>query len=385
MKVLMLSWRDLKNPLAGGAEVVIHELGKRWVKWGHEVTIFTAGFKGGANDEMVDGIKIIRAGNPLTVFLQARRYYQKYFQNKYDVVIEEVNGPLPWYSYYYVHEPLIAIIHQTGRYFDEFNFKNSVAYYELPPVLNIGVYTFEPYIMKYYRNFPILVMSESTKQDFLDLKCSPEMIHVILEGTKVRPLEKIPLKNHDPTFVYLGRLKRFKRVDHVLQAIGRVKKQLPNVHLHIIGRGEKGYEKELKKLAIELGIDQNTTFHGYLSEAKKDQLIQSSHALLITSVKEGWGLVVTETNAMGTPAIGYKVSGLKDSIRDGVTGLLVESGDINALSDAILKFMQNRKLREKLTINAWVWSKEFTWDRSAKVALAKINEIISGYYNKDLK
>jgi glycosyltransferase involved in cell wall biosynthesis len=228
-------------------------------------------------------------------------------------------------------------------------------------------------------------MSESTKQDLLNLNCSPEMIHVILEGTKVKPLEKIPQKDHDPTCVCLGRLKRFKRVDHVLKVIALVKKQLPNVHLHIIGRGEKEYEKELRDLAVELGIEHNTTFHGYLSEAEKDQLIQSSHALLMTSVKEGWGLVVTETNAMGTPAIGYKVSGLKDSIRDGVTGLLVESGDIAALSEAIQKFMSNHKLREKLTYNAWEWSKEFTWERSAKVALEKIEEILTGYYNKHIK
>jgi glycosyltransferase involved in cell wall biosynthesis len=384
MKLLILSWRDIKHPQTGGAGVVIHELSKRWVKWGHEVTVFTSRFPGSSPRENVDGVEIIRSGNPISLYLHANRHYKKQFRGKFDVIIEELNGPIPWYSYYYTQEPIIGLIHQTGRYFDEFRFENSVAYYEMPPIINIGEYLLEPHILKYFRNFPILVMSESTREDFLDLKCSPDMVHVIPEGTKVKPIDKILKKNKDPAFIYLGRLNRSKRIDHVLQAIGQVKKQFPNIRLHIIGRGKKDYENELKLLAKDLGIGENTTFHGYLSEETKNKIIQMSHALLITSIKEGWGLVVTEANAMGTPAIGYNVSGLKDSIRHGITGILVDSGDINALSEAVVKLLRDRKLREKLNYNAWMWSKEFTWDRSAKAALKKIKNILRDYYNKNI-
>ena len=378
MKFLILSWRDIKSPAAGGAEVVIHEIGRRWVEWGHNVTVFASGYRGCLKEEVVDGVKIIRSGNPITVYFRARRYYKKYFQGKYDVVIEEVNGPMPWYSYYYVKEPLFALIHQNSRDFDEFNLKNSVAYYELPPIIRYIQYIIDPYILRYYKRFPILVMSESTKKDFIDLHFSPDNIRVIPEGINIPPVEKIGRKEKTPTFIYLGRLKRSKRVDHIVKAIKIVKAQYPNVRLLVIGRGPASYKAYLKRLATELNLTANITFFGYLSEVEKNSFLQKSHALLITSIREGWGLVVTEANAMGTPAIGYNVAGLRDSIRNGKTGMLVESGNIEALGKTIIKFIREQELQKALTHNAWEWSKEFGWDRSAKVCLERVNDLLSG-------
>lgn len=381
MRILIFAWRDIKNPLAGGAEICKYEVGKRWVEWGHEVTIFTTRFNESSREEEIDGIKIIREGNPLTVKLHAWRHYRKYLRGRYDVVIEEANGWIPWYCSYYVDEPTIALKHQTGRNFDEFNPKCSVAHYELPPIINFGVYVLEPYLLKYFNGMPILAMSESTKKDFLDLHHSPENIYVVPQGINVKPIDKIGEKERDPTFIYLGRLKKAKRIEHILKVISIIKTQYPNVQLWIVGSGTASYIAHLKRLARGLNISDNTTFFGYLGEEMKNSLLQKAHALIITSIREGWGLVVTEANAMGTPAIGYDVAGLRDSIINGKTGILVKSGDVEALGKAIINFMEDKDVQSTITKNALEWSKEFSWERSAKVCLERINDILARVYS----
>lgn len=377
MKILIFTWRDIKNPLAGGAEVVVHEISRRWVKWGHKVTVCTSRFKKSSNEEVIDGVKIVRMGNSFTVYFHARRYYKKYLKGKYDVAIEEIHGLRPFYCYYYVKEPVIALLHQNGRNFDEFNLKNSVAYYEFPPIINLGVYIIEPYILRYFNKLPLFVMSESTKKDYLDLQHSPDNIYVIPEGINIEPIEKLTKKENDPRFMYAGRVKRPKRVEHIIKALNQVRSEYPSVKLWIVGRGPDSYIKYLKKVSKELNFENNLKFFGYLPEAKKNRLFQKSHALIMTSIREGWGLVVTEANAMGTPAIGYDVPGLRDSIINGKTGILVENENIDDLGKAIIKFIKDKKFQNRLAKNAWEWSKEFNWDRSAKVALKRIKDVLA--------
>ncbi len=377
MIFLILNWRDIDNPAAGGAEVLTHEIARRWVEWGHEVILFAPKFPGCSGSDEIDGVQIVRRGNQLTVYLHAWKYYRKNLRGKVDVVIEEYNGGRPWYTHYYVKEPKLALIHQNGRNFNEYKPKNSVAYYELPPVVRWIAYSVEAFIVRYFRRLPLLVVSESTKKDFLDLKHRAENIHLIPEGINIEPVEEIPTKEKKPTFIYLGRLRKSKRVGHVIKALHQVRSECPEIQLWIIGRGPPSYRKKLTKLVKELNLEKNTTFFDFLSEEKKNELLGKAHALVITSIREGWGLVVTEANAMGTPAIGYDVAGLRDSIDHGRTGILVKSGDIDALANAMRGFIGEPGYREKLTGNAWEWSKEFSWDRSAKVCLKRIEDIIA--------
>lgn len=377
MRFLILNWRDINNPAAGGAEVLTHEIARRWVKWGHQVILFAPEFSGCSGSDEVDGVKIVRRGNPFSVYLHAWRYYRKNLRGKVDAVIEEYNGGRPWYTHYYVKEPKMALIHQNGRSFDEYKPKNSVAYYELPPVIRWIAYSVEAFIVSYFKKLPLLVVSESTRKDFLDLKHRPEKIHLIPEGINIEPVEEIPKKEAGPTFIYLGRLRKSKRVGHIIEAVNLVRSEYPDVQLWITGRGPRSYKKKLTKLVKKLSMGDNTTFFDFLSEEKKNKLLGKAHALVITSIREGWGLVVTEANAMGTPAIGYNVAGLRDSIDDGRTGILVESGNIDALGKAMKGFIGEPGFQERLTRNAWEWSKEFSWDLSAKECLGRINDILA--------
>jgi glycosyltransferase involved in cell wall biosynthesis len=76
----------------------------------------------------------------------------------------------------------------------------------------------------------------------------------------------------------------------------------------------------LKLLTRKLGLHESVKFLGRLPAADKHRYMAAVHALLMASVREGWGLVVTEANRCGTPAIVYDVPGLRDSVRDGKTG-----------------------------------------------------------------
>ena len=103
---------------------------------------------------------------------------------------------------------------------------------------------------------------------------------------------------------------------------------------------------------------------GRIGRSELWERMSRAHVLISTSVREGWGLVVTEANALGTPAVAYAVPGLRDAIQDGRTGLLV-APDPRSLADAITDFLQNARLYQALREDAMRWGERFTWDRTA--------------------
>ena len=93
-------------------------------------------------------------------------------------------------------------------------------------------------------------------------------------------------------------------------------------------------------------------------------MVKKAWVIAVPGVREGWGQVVTDANALGTPAVGYNIPGLRDSIKHGYNGLLVDDNP-EALADGMVKILSDDKLREKLSKNAVEWAKQFSWDRSA--------------------
>ncbi|MDY6866126.1 MAG: glycosyltransferase family 4 protein [Halobacteriota archaeon] len=358
MKILIFSWRDIKNPDAGGAEVFTHENAKRFVEKGNEVTLFTSRFEGCKSNEIIDGVEVFRDGGKYTVYLKARKYYKERFMGKYDVVIDQINT-VPFFTPWYVKEPIVVLIHQLAREF---------WFYETKFPISLLGYLLEPVHLRVYKNRPTITVSNSTKEDLMDLGFSDT--YIISEGVNFKPLEKISGKEEDPTLIFVGRLKRAKMPDHAIKAFRIVKKKLPNAKLWIVGDGY--FRGKLEKL----NTGDDTKFFGYIPEYEKLELMRRAHCILVPGIREGWGLIVTEANAMGTPAIAYNVNGLRDSVRNGETGLLVESGNIDAFAGAIVKILKDDMLREELTNNALKWSKGFTWERSAEEFLKVFEGVV---------
>lgn len=349
MKILIYNWRDIKNPDAGGAEVFTHEIARRWVGKGNEVTLFTSAFAGCRKEEVVDGVKIIRDGGKYSVYWKAKEYYKKVFKGNFDIVIDEINT-MPFFTPEYVNngEKVVVLIHQLAREF---------WFYETGfPINYLGYYFFEERWLKNYHDVSTITVSESTRKDLAALGF--KKVSIVPEGINFKRLESMPQKAIDPTLIFVGRLKKAKLPDHAVRAFKIIKEKLPEAKFWVVGDGY--YRNELEKMA-EMGVE----FFGSVTQEKKLELMSRAHAILVPGVREGWGLVVTEANGMGTPAVGYNVNGLRDSIRDCETGLLCEPNS-EAMARKAIELLQDNTLRERLSGNALAWAGEFDWDWSAE-------------------
>jgi len=358
MKILMLSWRDIKNPKAGGAEVVTYELLRRWAKKGHDCTWFSSAFKGSLQHQSIDGINVIRKGSPLGVYWQGFRYLKN---NKFDIVIDQINT-IPFFTPLFYKGRKIAFFHQLCE---------KVWFYEtIFPISYIGYFAEKVYL-KLYRDVPSIVVSDSTKKSLENYRFKD--IFVMQDCIDTEPLKELPVKKEN-LLIFVGRLKKSKRVHDAIEAFRLVHKKIPSSVLHIVGRGDKGYEKYLKKLSTDLPV----VFHGFVSREKRNDLMKDAEAILVTSVKEGWGLIVVEANAFGTPAIVYDVDGLRDSVKNNRTGLIAARNTPKALSDSAIEFLLGTQLKKKLSSNALVYSKLFGWEESSDEVLEFVESVLRG-------
>ena len=363
--ILIFNLRDIKNPNSGGAEVFTHEVAKSWVDKGNKVTMIVSNFKNGKKYETLDGIEIIRLGNMYSVYWLAKKYYRKHLKGKYDVIVDEYTYR-PFITPRFVKEPIVFLVHELAR---------EKYFYVLPPGLSHLFYHYlEPSWLNNYIDVPTVTVSNSTKDDLIDFGFKE--VYIVPEGINFEPIDQIHVKEKDPTFLFVGLLKKLNLPHHAIEAFKIISKKIPNAKLWIVGRGSE--VRKLKKLAKGL----NVTFYGYVSEEKKLELMRRAHALLFPAIREGWGLVVTEANACGTPAIGYNVHGLRDSIKDGETGLLTENNP-KALAYATCELYNNEKLRKKLSKNALEWSRTFSWDKTADEFMKYIKSVIDQNSNSN--
>jgi glycosyltransferase involved in cell wall biosynthesis len=338
----------------GGAEVFTREVAKRWVKAGHEVTLFTSKFPSCKSEEFLDGVRVVRAGSRYSVYWKAKKCYKNCFSREgYNVVIDEINTR-PFLTPRFVNngEKIVALIHQLAREY---------WFYEMPfPISHIGYHFLEYRWLRNYVDVPTVTVSESTRQDLLDLGFKE--VFVVPEGLNFKPLSRVPEKEGYPVVAYVGRLKRAKRPDHAVKAFRIVKEKIPEAELWIIGEGY--FKKDLERMAGE-----GVRFFGSLSDVKRRELMKRAWVLVNPSVREGFGLNVVEANALGTPCVAYDVAGLRDSVNKNETGLLAEAGSVEDLADKLVIVLKDDTLRERLSKNALDYSRRFSWDESAEAFL----------------
>jgi glycosyltransferase involved in cell wall biosynthesis len=348
MRVLWFNWKDIRNPEAGGAEVYTHEIMKRLAKRGYDMTLFTSRFKGSQMNENINGVEIIREGNKYTVYKEAKNYVKAY-KHHYDVMIDEINT-MPFFIPKFVGEKqVIAVIHQLAREF---------WFYETKFPLNyIGYYYLEKKWLSNYKNTVTLALSNSTKIDLE--KIGFKRLFVVPPGLNVVPLSNVREKETNPTVVFMGRLKKAKLPDHALKAFSTIKREIHDAKMWVIGDGY--FRRKLESFERK-----DVTFYGYISNEKKYDLLSRAHIILVPAVREGWGLVVTEANAMGTPAIGYDVPGLRDSIRHGETGINVIEKSPEAMARQAISLLRDSKRLSNYSKNALEYARQFSWDKTVE-------------------
>jgi glycosyltransferase involved in cell wall biosynthesis len=344
MKILILNRRDIKNPDGGGAEVYTHEISAGLTKkYPCEVVVFASRFNGSTEEEVVDGVKHVRKGNEVTVHLWGFLFALKQRKN-FDLIIDEFNG-IGFFTFFFSNSMLL--IHQLYKrfWFRELN------------VFGIIPYIIEPLLLRLYRKHPAVTVSNSTKEDLEGLGF--DNISIVMNAVRQEKGDIIPEKPVQPTLLFLGRLKSTKKPEDAVEIFKRVKALIPSVRLWIIGRGPM--EKELRKKSA--GLD-DITFWGRIDENRKKELLREAHILLVPGVREGFGINVIEAASAGTPAVGYNVHGLRDSIVHGKTGFLVKN--IDEAVAIVKEMIEQKETYKKISQSCINYVKDFTWDSRVK-------------------
>ena len=368
MRLLVVNWQDRENPQAGGAEIHLHEIFGRLAQRGHEVTLLCGGWPGCPPTATLDGMQVHRVGTRYTFpFMAARAWRELRERAKapFDLIVEDINK-VPLFTPRWGGPPVVGVIpHLFG----------GTAFQEVPAPVAAMVWLAERPIPWVYRGVPFEVISESTADDLAARGVPRSRIAVIYCGIdSVSYTPDLSQRSATPVFAYLGRLKRYKRVDLVLRAFAGLAH--PEARLEIAGAGD--HRPALERLAASLDLGDRVRFLGRISEADKVALLRRAWALVFTSPKEGWGITNLEAAASGTPVVASDSPGICESVRHGETGYLVPHGDVDALVSAMRRLAVDRSLVDALGQAGRRFAETFTWERTADETEAHLRAVLEG-------
>ncbi|MEO0019169.1 MAG: glycosyltransferase family 4 protein [candidate division WOR-3 bacterium] len=365
MRILVVNWRCIKNPLAGGAEIYLQEICRRLVQRGHEITLVAERFAGSALEEEIDGVRVKRMGGKWTFNWTVYRQIGKLVrEGDFDIVIDDLNK-IPFYSPWFTDKPVLVLLMHLFR---RSIFREAIAPFAL------YVYLTESLIPLAYKKCLFAVLSESSKRDVVRLGIPPEQITVVPPGTDFERYQPDPRVKKEPVVLHVGRLKKYKSTEQLLYAARLLKERGRVFQVVVVGTGDD--LPRLERIVEKLGLKETVRFTGFVSEEEKIQWYRRSALLVESSIKEGWGLIVIEANACGTPVVVARSPGLVDSSRDGVNGFFYDYGDIPQLAEKIDLLLRDGALRTRLGEQAVSWARQWTWDGATDKIEVLIKETV---------
>lgn len=355
-RVHALAWRDLDDVEAGGSEVHIDEIAKRWAAAGVDVTLRTSWAQGQPTEAMRDGYKVIRRAGRYMVFPRAAAAELAGRTGPRDALIEIWNG-MPFLSPLWCRGPRIVFLHHVHAEMWAMTLGEKLG--------KLGNLLEERLAPPLYGRTPIVTLSESSKREMVDdLGFREDKVTVVHPGIDARFTpggERSP----EPLVVAVGRMAPVKRYDMLVRAAARARQQVPNLHLQIVG---DGYERPLVEAAIDdVGGSDWITLRGYLSDDELVDLYRRAWVVSSASAREGWGMTLTEAAACGTPAVATRIAGHADAVVDGVSGVLADiQGDVEAnLADALVDVLDDPRRLDQLRQGALARAAALTWDQTA--------------------
>lgn len=348
-KILLINWRDIKNPEAGGAELYFHEIFKRLNTRNYEVTVLSHSVPGLPAEEIVDGMRTIRTGSKFlfnyTAFLYARKH-----QKEYDLIVEDLNK-IPFFT---TLGTKCKRMHMVMHFFRKSIFRETF----FP--LALYVYLMERAVALFYRNEHFLAISQSTADEIVDMGIKAKEIMVVEPGIDTEYFKPTQAKADPPVISYVGRLMKYKNAQFVIKAMPRLRELVPGIVLEVAGGGD--YRADLEKMVDELGVKDSVRFLGRVSEDEKRDLLSRSSLFINPSFKEGWGINNIEANLCGTISMSNNVAGLKDSVVDGVTGLLYENDDPEGFCQKAAAVLHDKERLATLERQAKERALSMSWD-----------------------
>ncbi len=371
--VLLLCWRDTGHPQGGGSETYLQRIGAQLAASGVAVTLRTARYPGAARREVVDGVRISRAGGRYSVYVwallamaAARLGIGPLRRVRPDVVVDTQNG-LPFLARLIYGRRVAVLVHHCHR----------EQWPVAGPVLGRLGWLVESRLSPVlHRHNQYVTVSLPSARDLVGLGVANERIALVRNGLDEAPEQSLRgPRADDPRVLVLSRLVPHKQIEDAMAAVALLRPSTPGLHLDIVGGG--WWWQRLVDHAARLGISDAVTFHGHIDDVAKHHVMQQSWVHVLPSRKEGWGLAVIEAAQHAVPTIGYRSSGgLADSIIDGVTGVLVDSHA--ELVNRLQQLLADPVLRDQLGAKAQVRSTEFSWRQSADAMRSVLESVMAG-------
>lgn len=365
----MLSWRDTTNPEGGGAEVYLEQVAAGLRERGANVTIFTAAYDGAPAAETRDGIRFVRRGGKVSVYLWGMLLLllgRLGPVGRADIVVDVQNG-LPFFSRLVTRRPVVVLIHHVHR--------------EQWPVVypglagRVGWWIESRLSPRLYRNDQYVTVSRATRDELLPLGVDCGHVAVVHNGTSLPAAGPVPEKTAYPSLCVVGRLVPHKRVELAIDAVVALRKEFPDLRLTVVGSG--WWDDHLKSYAADRDALDAVEFLGHVPEETKWAVYESAWAMALPSIKEGWGLVVTEAGRCGTPTVAFRsAGGTTESIVDGDSGLLVD--DPVAFIAALGEVLRDEVRRKELSEGARWHAAGHTWEQSRTNFAATIAAALRG-------
>lgn len=356
MNILWLSWKDSNHPLAGGAETVSTNIMQRLVRDGHAVRLITASYPNSLPKETIQGIEIFRTGGKYSVYMKAIHLYRQQMKEWPDLIVDEMNT-IPFGVTFFTKKRAVLFTYQLAR---------KVWFYQMSFPLSLFGFLLEPlYLFLLSRRYTtVLTESESTRRDLAHFGFRPEHVSTFRVGMELKPTIKLTEKTVSNQIIFLGALRPMKQALDAVKAFEQARDTNNLLTLRLAGDDSANYAKKIKQYVENSRHKEAISILGRVPLSKKLELLNQADIILVTSVKEGWGLIVTEANSQGTPAIVYDTDGLRDSVRHNQTGIVVPYRNTNAMAAAINNLLKDRKTYNNLRKQAWEWSKEYTFENS---------------------
>lgn len=357
MRIAFLSWRDTGHPDGGGSEEYIEHVAERLAARGHDVTIRCAVYDGAAGDEVRRGVRFVRRGHRLTVYPRGLLWAFTGAGRRCDAVVEVVNG-IPFGLGLVRRRTTVPLVHHLHREQWRMIYPGWGG--------RLG-WLVERSAIHAYRRLPFLTVSRATARDLGALGVASVL--VVPNGAERRPVQdavREPL-----TLCTLSRLVPHKRLEQAVDVVVALAARHPGVRLRVIGAG--WWEAELRRYVASTGAAHLVELLGRLDADERDRVLASSAAMLLPSVREGWGLAVIEAALQGTPTIGYRsAGGVAESVRHDETGLLVDSpAELEAAAE---RLVTDAGLQGRLSRACRDWALSFEWDEAA----ASVEALLAG-------
>lgn len=351
-RVHSYAWRDLDDPEAGGSEVHADEILRRWAAAGLDIVHRTSTFDTPRTLQR-NGYRIVQHGGRAGVLL--RTPFEGVWRDRHtaDAVIDIWNG-LPWFSPLWFRGPRVTWLHHVhGKMWHE---------YFPRPIALAGHFTESRIAPRLYRHHPVVTLAESGREELVELGFRREGIDVIEPGLSAMFRPDPARRSPTPLVVAVGRLALMKRHLTIVEAVAAARREIPDLRLEIVGDGpDRG---QLEQGIAALGAGEWCTLRGRVDDDALVDAYQRAWLFATASQSEGWGMVITEAAACGTPSVATRIVGHTDAVREGQSGLLVDRGD--EFASSFVTLLRDPEQLEKLRRGALEYAASLSWDRAAE-------------------